>query len=292
LERDPAGATLRRYAYGSELLSMQTAGQERYFHTDALGSILNTSNATGTLETSLSYEPFGALRRQNRHSATAADNPIRFTGAYHDPTGLYHLRARQYDPASGRFTATDALSPLLVEPYASSYVYAENLPNALVDPSGMGAVRADAGRVAPQCGPATPVCISVAIRVGLPALAALARAVRPGASAGAAIARAAAAAKAGTVMTYRAAQATTRGAKGDYQAHHLVEVRHLRRWGYDVRSAPAVVLSRAEHMMLTQHLRVVLPYGAAYGKQAVWRALSEIYANRPAWLTAIRVYFG
>ncbi|MGQ0571595.1 MAG: hypothetical protein ACT4P5_19000, partial [Armatimonadota bacterium] len=38
LERDPAGATLRRYAYGSELLSMQTAGQERYFHTDALGS--------------------------------------------------------------------------------------------------------------------------------------------------------------------------------------------------------------------------------------------------------------
>ncbi|MGQ0803245.1 MAG: RHS repeat-associated core domain-containing protein, partial [Actinomycetota bacterium] len=167
----------RRYAYGSELLSMQTAGQERYFHTDALGSILNTSSATGTLETSLSYEPFGALRRQNRHSATAADNPIRFTGAYHDDTGLYHLRARHYDPADGRFTSTDPLAPQLTDPYVSSYVYAKNLPTALVDPTGMGAIRAGSSRTGPQC---VPVCVIPLAVIGVVAVGAFV--LLPGAS--------------------------------------------------------------------------------------------------------------
>jgi len=158
LERDPSGATIRRYAYGTELLSMRAAGEERYFHTDALGSVLNTSSSTGKLEWSYGYEPYGALRRQLRHGSNTADNPVRFTGAYQDNSGLYHLRARQYDAATGRFTATDPLAPLLTDPHVSSYIYANNLPTAFVDPSGMGAVRA--GETVPKkkrygngCGP-------------------------------------------------------------------------------------------------------------------------------------------
>lgn len=141
LERDSGGATLRRYAYGTELLSMRAGGEERYFHTDALGGVLNTSSASGKLEWSYSYEPYGTVRRDLRHGSNSAENPIRFTGAYQDPTGLYHLRARQYDSTTGRFNATDPLAPLLTDPFISSYVYANNLPTALVDPSGLGAVR-------------------------------------------------------------------------------------------------------------------------------------------------------
>lgn len=64
---------------------------------------------------------------------------LRFAGELRDSdTGLYHLRARQYDPATGRFLTTDPLAPKLSEPYPSTYVYAGNRPTALVDPSGMG----------------------------------------------------------------------------------------------------------------------------------------------------------
>jgi len=135
------GATIRRYAYGTELLSMRAAGEERYFHTDALGSVLNTTSAAGKLEWSYGYEPYGALRRELRRGSDTAENPLRFTGAYQDGTGLYHLRACQYDAATGRFTATDPLAPLLADPYVASYLYANDRPTALVDPSGLGPVR-------------------------------------------------------------------------------------------------------------------------------------------------------
>ena len=63
---------------------------------------------------------------------------MRFAGELIDTeTSLYHLRARQYDPGSGRFLSVDPLSPELVDPSASAYVSADNDPTALIDPSGL-----------------------------------------------------------------------------------------------------------------------------------------------------------
>jgi RHS repeat-associated protein len=63
---------------------------------------------------------------------------MRFAGEYIDTaTSLYHLRARQYDPAVGRFLATDPVTQPLSDPYVSTYVYADNQPTVLVDPSGL-----------------------------------------------------------------------------------------------------------------------------------------------------------
>jgi RHS repeat-associated protein len=60
---------------------------------------------------------------------------MRFTGEYHDTTaGLYHLRARQYDPVIGRFLATDPVTPALEDPYVAAYAYVNNRPTALTDP--------------------------------------------------------------------------------------------------------------------------------------------------------------
>ena len=76
-----------------------------------------------------------------------------FTGEYTDHTGLLHLRARQYDPALGRFLSTDPVAPPLADPYIGAYVYVRNNPTVLMDPSGLcpfcvlGAIGAAVGGV-------------------------------------------------------------------------------------------------------------------------------------------------
>jgi RHS repeat-associated protein len=61
---------------------------------------------------------------------------MKFSGEYLDPTGYYHLRARQYDPVTGRFLNHDPVSSAADVPYISAYAYVGNRPLVLVDPSG------------------------------------------------------------------------------------------------------------------------------------------------------------
>lgn len=134
-ERDGTGAPLRSYAYGLDLLSQSAAGATSYYHLDGLGSVVDLTDPTGVPLAWAEYAPFG----DSRYQATAAGaptNPFRFTGEYLDPTGLYHLRARQFDPGSGRFLSTDPVSAAIEDPYAASYVYVRNNSLTFTDPTG------------------------------------------------------------------------------------------------------------------------------------------------------------
>ncbi len=94
------------------------------------------TSATGVSLAWTEYTPFGTPRAAAATSQ-APLNPFRFSGEYQDPTtALYHLRARQYDPTTGRFTATDPLSPGIGEPVVGAYVYVANNPVRYTDPSG------------------------------------------------------------------------------------------------------------------------------------------------------------
>jgi len=100
--------------------------------------------------------------------------PFSFAGEYRDPfTGLYNLRARQYDPDLGRFTARDPLGP---QDYASPYAYVANNPLTYVDPAGLkrqntcgsiwcfikySAVPACLNAINPLAGNATPLAIDM-----------------------------------------------------------------------------------------------------------------------------------
>jgi RHS repeat-associated protein len=145
LERDGTGATLRNYLQGLGTVSMDAGGQTAYYHRDALGSTLNLTSASGATQWTYTYEPFGAARTTTQNDPAAPANPLRYAGEHLDGSGLYHLRARQYDPTTGRFTATDPLLRSAAESGISSYVYADNLPTALIDPSGLGAVWGGSG---------------------------------------------------------------------------------------------------------------------------------------------------
>ncbi len=136
-ERTGNGALLRRYTYGLDLLAETTPNKGPYwYHHDGLGSVTDITSATGSPLAWTEYTPFGAPRA-SAATSQAPTNPFRFTGEYRDATtGLYHLRARQYDPGTGRFTALDPVSPGTGEPYVGAYVYVGDNPVRWTDPSG------------------------------------------------------------------------------------------------------------------------------------------------------------
>jgi RHS repeat-associated protein len=81
-------------------------------------------------------EPFGSLRTETKASGSQPANFLKFTGEYLDPTGLYHLRARQYDPAVGRLLTADPAGQTVNESVISAYLYVGDRPTVMVDPSG------------------------------------------------------------------------------------------------------------------------------------------------------------
>jgi RHS repeat-associated protein len=143
LERDGNGSTLRYYLYGKRRVSV-SSGTSSYYAYDALGSVVAlTSN--GTPQWSYAYEPFGTSRAEAKHEASAPANSMRFSGELLDATGVYHLRARQYEPALGAFQGIDPAERAIDAPAVSTYVYAENQPTVMVDPSGESAIPSDDG---------------------------------------------------------------------------------------------------------------------------------------------------
>ncbi|WP_344077921.1 RHS repeat-associated core domain-containing protein [Streptomyces crystallinus] len=110
------------------LNSMTTGTSSLYYLTDALGSVIALVDDTGTKVNSYTYTPRGA----SRTTTEKTPQPYRFAAGYQDPTGLYHLGARYYDPNLGRFTQPDPSGQ-----EKNPYLYAEGDPANRIDPQGL-----------------------------------------------------------------------------------------------------------------------------------------------------------
>ncbi|MER7722270.1 RHS repeat-associated core domain-containing protein, partial [Streptomyces flaveolus] len=108
-----------------------TGGKSYYYLTDATGNVLGLADDAGKRTHTYAYGPTGLPRGT---TAETVPQPYRYAGAYADPTGLYKMGHRYYDPSLGRFTQPDP-SGLETNPY----LYAEGDPINLVDPSGTDA---------------------------------------------------------------------------------------------------------------------------------------------------------
>jgi RHS repeat-associated protein len=157
LERDGVGATLRSYVIGAAgAIWMEAPSAPSYFHRDGTGSVVNLTSAAGATQWTYAYDPFGEAHTTTQNDPSAPANFVRFAGEYLDPTALYHLRARQYDSAGGRFLSLDPLPRRLRLPSISSYVYVDNRPTIFVDPLGLGPVVPGYGH--PQPNPPRGYC--------------------------------------------------------------------------------------------------------------------------------------
>jgi RHS repeat-associated protein len=140
LERNGSDSLLRSYAYGLDLLKQQAGTKTYWYHPDGLGSVVDVTGNTGASLSWSEYYPYGLVRQQGNApggNGAPAVQPFNFTGEQLDPvTGLYHLRARQYDPGIGRFLTTDPVAAPLSDPYVASYLYGRNNPARFTDPSG------------------------------------------------------------------------------------------------------------------------------------------------------------
>jgi RHS repeat-associated protein len=135
LEHTNEGAS-RRYVWGDgRLLSMRSGNGDYYAAHDAQGSVVGLTSAAGATEATFSYDPFGNARTSHL-AAGAPEIPLRYEAQRLDPSGLYHLAARQMDPATGSFISQDPLTPSPFQPAISPYVYANDRPTVLADPAG------------------------------------------------------------------------------------------------------------------------------------------------------------
>lgn len=122
--------------YGLGLLSTgpAAAASRLYPLTDALGNVRFVVNASGQFVAKYAYDPFGNVRRKDG----TATSPVTFAAEQSDAeTGLTFLRARYYDPATGRFISRDPLvGPLGLPVSQNPYAYALGNPVNVRDPSG------------------------------------------------------------------------------------------------------------------------------------------------------------
>jgi RHS repeat-associated protein len=123
--RDSAG---NRYLYGRDLISVSdSANKKFYYHTDGLGSTTAITGSTGAVVKTYQYDAYGAVRTQTG----TQPNEFTFTGEQVDSSGLEYLRARYYDPNTGRFANRDPL------PLMQRYAYVGGNPVNLADPLGL-----------------------------------------------------------------------------------------------------------------------------------------------------------
>lgn len=87
--------------------------------------------SSGAIGTSYANGPFG----QTTNSGASSTNPFQYTGREVDPTGLYSMRARYYNPIAQRFISPDPVG--LFGGQLNLYAYALNSPINFIDPLGL-----------------------------------------------------------------------------------------------------------------------------------------------------------
>lgn len=103
-----------------------------YVHTDALGTPIAVTDASGNLIETSEYEPYGKLLNR-----PLTDGPG-FTGHVQDAaTGLTYMQQRYYDPVIGRFLSVDPIgTDVGKDRNFNGYWYGNNNPFAFSDPDG------------------------------------------------------------------------------------------------------------------------------------------------------------
>ena len=111
-----------------------------YYTQNAHGDVVNLTDSTGAVTKTYKYDAFGV----EKNIDDSDTNAFRYCGEYFDKeTATVYLRARYYDPSTGRFTQRDSLAGNITDPLSLNlYTYCANNPVFFCDPSGHFVVEA------------------------------------------------------------------------------------------------------------------------------------------------------
>ncbi len=132
------GVVTRTYTYGLQRISedqvINSAWTPSFYSYDGMGSVRQLTNASGAVTDTYEYDAFG---NQISHTGTTPNNYL-YRGEQWDPDlGMYYLRARYYNPLSGRFMSRDPWSGDQFDPKTlHKYLYVGSDPANYTDPRG------------------------------------------------------------------------------------------------------------------------------------------------------------
>lgn len=140
-----AFARAMEYAHAvilDEIVTMWTNGVPSWFHTDDLYSVTCLTDAAGNVVERYRYGAAGSPTILAPGGAVLAESAVGNTRMYQSlpfdgGTGLYHNRARYYDPQSGRFLSEDPMGVYHDEvALGNGKTRVGNNPWSMMDPSG------------------------------------------------------------------------------------------------------------------------------------------------------------
>ena len=141
-----SGAVTRTYAYGVQRISedqpISSTWTPSFYGYDGHGNVRFLTNNAGTVTDSYDYDAFGMPITS---SGTTPNNYLYSGEQYDGALGMYYLRARYYNPATGRFLVMDPDAGSVLDPATlHKYVYTQNDPVDRIDPSGRADIEEEA----------------------------------------------------------------------------------------------------------------------------------------------------
>tara|TARA_R110002110_G_scaffold43803_1_gene135614 strand:- start:9555 stop:18386 length:8832 start_codon:yes stop_codon:yes gene_type:complete len=125
---------LVEYHWGDRLISADDGSNDRFYHFDASRNTRLLTDETGAVSDTIDYDAFGNVRNRTG----VGDTPYGFAGEWQEEAeGLVFLRARFYDPETGRFISRDPFAGTPYDPVSlHRYLYANANPIMNTDPTG------------------------------------------------------------------------------------------------------------------------------------------------------------
>jgi len=103
------GAVQRTYTYGLQRISenqfVSSGWTPSFYEYDGEGSVRQLTSSAGTPTDTYEYDAFG---NELNHTGTTANNYLYRDEQYDPDLSLYYLRARYYNPLTGRFLSVDS----------------------------------------------------------------------------------------------------------------------------------------------------------------------------------------